>query len=1372
MWAEASTKFNVVIIRNPFDISDRVIASSEFEGKSISDLISRVSCPLAISVSGGIIEPENYSTTIPQAGDAVVICPIPQGGSGGGKGILRLVAIIALTVVSGGIAAGTILPGLGGAAGSITSMAAAGALMVGGTLLVNAILPPIVPKAPSFNNSTDSPTYGADGAKNTSLEGVAYPVCYGEHRMAGNRIGTYTENVGTDQYLYLLINAGEGEIAGIRDIEINKQPISYYKDVQVRKVLGTADQQPIGWFNKTITPVSASVPLSRQVVTRRTNGEVDALRLDFVFQGGLYHLKKDGTRVNSSVTINAVIKNVATGQSITKKLVVTSRTNATLRRSVLFDDLPQGKYTVDVSRTTDVSKSQTTSNAVSLIDINEIVNETINYKHTALLALRIKMTNQLNNIPNVTFINEGLLIKVWDKTLRKLVRKASSNPAWAAYDGMTNTRYGGSIAESSINLKKFITWANFADSQGLTFNGVLDGVSGLWDALQPIMRIGHGKIVMMGTKYSVSVEMPDSPKMMYSQANMIEGSFSIDWLGTQDRANEVEVIFYDKNNSYKPKPVRVYDGEALAKGQIQRLVSITLLGCDNEETAYYEAELALNMNKYILQTVSFDVYIDSISSEIGDVVYVQHNMPKWGNSGRLNSKSTESILVIDEDVTEADTVLVARSAQIIKTCKVTRQTANIVYLDTMTADMKPKRAVTASGEDIPVLDSYYGTGVGWGVILDTDATFPIDSVIELWDTEIMEERSCWVGDDGLVNLHTPLSEPPDFDANYMIGKSGKVKKPFRILGINGNSDFVRTITAIEYNESVYDRSQQFASTHNYSNFKSFTGSSIDDVSERLIGLTGLDTEITVDFSNDHNQYLNSSIEVSFDGGATFDEKGSSSNQVKFYASTGDQLLIKAVARSVSGLIAPANQIAEYSYSVQGKITPPANVANLEWIVEQGGIALSWDPVADIDVKGYVVRKGLAWESGTAVNSLVQTANLSIPLSLTVSDTYHVRAIDLGGRLSVESAIIDVVLNKPPPVLGFNAIRNGPQISMTWSLSPDSNVSEYELREGDTWLKSALVTVTSGSSYALPTKGGNIRRFWIKARHISGLASVDAMFASVVDQVVQLKNVLHTTDEKADGWPGVSLNTRRLPGNSGLVMTDNSLYAEYFLPISLAKPVTAHNTLEMNIDAAIGSPPSMSELNYPFSDVRAGISYSGGASGADLSVAQYIAKKDTNITHGVLDFALSSSVSSVQGGETSISQGIKHAKGRATHGVLSSPLSNIGWEVSLPEVFSLRAWHNYVDKSETGRLVIWRIQSAGESLLVSYFPERKCVELLGSDDKSVEVLFPLIPGDIVFMGVSQGLEKRKLLIATPNGKTAFGNVLASPIGAIDTVRMSS
>lgn len=138
----------------------------------------------------------------------VFFITLPTGGDSG-TNPLAMVAMIALTVYTGGLAAS----GFGGVmgAGEMAAGMTAGAIMVGGAMLINAVFPP--PGLPnSATPSTGSPTYALQAQGNAARLGSPIPVNYGRMRIYPDfAAAPYTEFESNEQYLYQLFCIGQGE---------------------------------------------------------------------------------------------------------------------------------------------------------------------------------------------------------------------------------------------------------------------------------------------------------------------------------------------------------------------------------------------------------------------------------------------------------------------------------------------------------------------------------------------------------------------------------------------------------------------------------------------------------------------------------------------------------------------------------------------------------------------------------------------------------------------------------------------------------------------------------------------------------------------------------------------------------------------------------------------------------------------------------------------------------------------------------------------------------------------------------------------------------------------------------------------------------
>lgn len=897
---EATNEISIHRILNPFNPRDFVSEVQPWiSGRTIAEYFPLGSVSQIVSVNGRIIPADEFKTTYLDCGDNVVTCPIPQGG-GDDKSILSMVAMIAVAVFAPQVAlAMNGAMGLGLASGSLgMAMLTAGVTMAG-SLIVQSIFAPSKPTEASEKSTT---SYGVDGAKNTSLEGVPVPINYGKFRMGGNIVGMHVMNDGDTQLLYMLINAGEGPVASITDIELDDNPVGDYKDVEVQVRLGTPNQASIPWFDDTIVPISKNLKLTTNWITHTTDSEVDKLRLDFSAPSGLFKINK-GSAATEEVTVGMEIQyrmvgdtawtgmslqNVVTGSRGVEAVYDTTAgsydqdgnfwrinpqtgeqerytpvttwkytdTNApvsevdlayiqdnydisvsaatvptysqaaemkaakrsAVRRSYESGRLEQARYEVRCRRTTAKSTEENVSDEIYLTDVNEILMEPMSYPNTALVGVKIKLGEQINNVPRVTFLHGGKVISVFGKPFDTAPKEiwhevASTNPAWIVWDILTNRRYGGGMPTSRLDFYAFKRLAQRCLDANLDWNGPIDSQMNVWDATQYVLRAGHAQIVNVGTRWTVVSERPASPVMMFSVANMVENTYRETWLPVNDRANEVDVTFFDKEDKYKQRTIKVYDPVALTAGSKQRTSAVTLYGVVDYERAYQEGMFMMNLNRFILKTISFSAPMEAIACTVGDLIYVQHDMPNWAQAGRLEAGSTSSVLKLDRPVNmeigKTYKVLLHRDSVVKYSGTISAISGDFVTLTGFANLTQVDRLKTAT-RDVRVLEVYDNGSV---VVESTDG-LAVGNTYELHALDVIEERSVVLnpGDQTTVTLQSALTSAPRQYTQWMFGETTKVKKPFRIRSISGSAEYTREIQAVQYDERVY-QFDRFASQH-------------------------------------------------------------------------------------------------------------------------------------------------------------------------------------------------------------------------------------------------------------------------------------------------------------------------------------------------------------------------------------------------------------------------------------------------------------------------------------------------------------------------------------------------------------------------------
>lgn len=105
--------------------------------------------------------------------------------------------------------------------------------------------------------------------------------------------------------------------------------------------------------------------------------------------------------------------------------------------------------------------------------------------------------------------------------------------------------------------------------------------------------------------------------------------------------------------------------------------------------------------------------------------------------------------------------------------------------------------------------------------------------------------------------------------------------------------------------------------------------------------------------------------------------------------------------------------------------------------------LRWDPVQDLDLYNYEVRRGgNTWENSTYFWQGVTTL-LEVPTPTTTT-TYWIKALDTSGNYSQTAASLQIVINPPlAPAVNFSVVQNSVILNWTTTNQQDSlPISEY------------------------------------------------------------------------------------------------------------------------------------------------------------------------------------------------------------------------------------------------------------------------------------------------------------------------------------------
>ena len=665
---------NVIIVKNPFKPEQHETQYMPFKkGKPVS-YYHKAQGEWVYSINGH----EVTIDTIVNDDDYIVAMPKIEGKFFG------VLLSIGMAVFTGGIASGAIF--------GIQSLIWRTVLSMAVGMIGNAVIYKLTAPKVDRSNSEQSTTYGWGGTKTVTGQGYPLAVTYGRMKSAGMLLSRHVISDGDKQYLNLLYCAGEGELSKIEDIRINSNPISNYKDVQVDIRLGTNDQTVIPNFNDNFADQGLNYELKSDWSVQQVQGDAcDAIELTIGFPNGLYYSNDSGGMDKTSVTVDAEIRKVGTQEwqslplsnnkglsgHVKKKPKqwffidksnrdiansnyaghIWEATNSAFYRVFRFDNLEKAKYEVRMRCSGKDGTSLRHVNKVYWTQLTQIIYDDFVHPGKALIGIKALATSQLSGSdPDVSWIQERSKVWVFNPYNNQYEEKPADNPAWAAYDLLHICRkIGGEYVVfgqpyGRIDYDAFNAWAEKCTLNKFTFNYIYDSATRLWDALKYPETVGRGKVIPAGTRFTCVSDYQSSPVQLFTVANIKYGSFTEEFQGVEARANSIELSFINKDKDYERDVIPVYGDTYDESNSLTNPAQIELMGCTSLEQAYRHGKHYLRCNKYEIRTVTFEAFTDAIACTVGDIILVQHDVPEWGEGGRVVAVNGQTI-TLDKEVT-------------------------------------------------------------------------------------------------------------------------------------------------------------------------------------------------------------------------------------------------------------------------------------------------------------------------------------------------------------------------------------------------------------------------------------------------------------------------------------------------------------------------------------------------------------------------------------------------------------------------------------------------------------------------------------------------------------------------------------------------
>ena len=346
-----------------------------------------------------------------------------------------------------------------------------------------------------------------------------------------------------------------------------------FQNVTFTPRFGTSNQTYIPGIAaiETENPVGTNVTASSPVTQTISNTSVNAIRITIGFPS-IQKFEDDGDIVGTSVslTMKVIENDGTTTTALTDTITGRSKDPYFRDYKIEFASTISFPVQVRVERDTADSTESTLVDAFQWVSFTEIINEQRPYADIAHVGIRFD-AEQFPQIPTRMYKIRGIKVKIphnatvqsdgsisYSGTFNgtfKTNKEFSSDPAWILYDLLTNTRYGASLSETTIDQYAFYSASVYNSTQ------VDDGVGGTEPRFSCNVNINNGNeaftlvndlcaVMRVMPFYSagsitISQDRPADPVYQFTLANVLDGGFTYAGTSLKTRHTIVNVGYFD-----------------------------------------------------------------------------------------------------------------------------------------------------------------------------------------------------------------------------------------------------------------------------------------------------------------------------------------------------------------------------------------------------------------------------------------------------------------------------------------------------------------------------------------------------------------------------------------------------------------------------------------------------------------------------------------------------------------------------------------------------------------------------------------------------------------------------------------------------------
>jgi predicted phage tail protein len=1308
-----------------------------------------------------------WGVTRARAGKTVYLRAVPQGGNGKNPLASILMVVVAVAAIATGQVYGLALAqavgGAGIAAGSAaaavgSAVIAAGVSLVG-AMIVSALFPP-----PRSDSGTTTARYQITGTQN-QLQPYAYiPRVFGRRRLYPMLAAhSYSENQGNDQYIRMLLCVGYGPLK-IEDIRIGDTPIGVFANVQIETREGWLSDAPVTLYTTDINEQHLQIEMhstnvndgNADYVSRFTEINTSEIIVDVSCLAGLAHFKSDGGREAQSVQASVQYRQAGTSSWLTPAwtnsgddglgtnglITIKDLSTSTAVRSGHFKTPFASQWEVRVRRNQAERDPAHDADTIYWTALRSIKYQApVTQKGLALIALRIKATEQLNGVPDAVNCLASSYLPTWSSNSApgQYTWQVSQNPAWAyllamLYRGLDDPL----IPPTRIDHPALLSWAQACDAAAIndpgrprwTFNAVFEGGS-VFTALQQIANSCRASFSMRDGKYSVFVDLPQTvPVQHITPRNSSNYSGNKAWA---DLPHALRITINNEDKNFADDEVLVFD-DGYDQSNATKYETLPMSGCTRSAQAWREGRYFIAAAKLRPETHTVTMDIENLRCTLGDFVRFSYDVVSIGlNTGRIKARLWDA-----------------------------------------SGNIKGYQL------DGPVqMDGGRSYAMRVRMVDGSSTTLSLVTYVGVSDT---------------VTLISPISAglAPDGDDLYMYGEASRESAPMIIKSIKPSSNLTATVTMVDAQPGVWTAdSQAIPAFDDYVTQQTpfqqqgpqppviSTILSDETVIERLSDGT-LQDRILVTLAPQSGGFVPAAgFETQYRiSGAVKWTDGPNTTPADpncYIAPVLELGFYDLRVRAVSKYGVPSTWTQVNAYQVIGKTSKPQDVTGFAATANAAGAQLTWNQNPDIDLAGYTLKSGGNWDTATLLSQVMSGTSYFLQFTDALPKTVLIKAVDVLGNESVNAAVLTTQAVAPEDVTDFQVYPQSDSFMFKWVKIADAGY-EYEIRCGDAWALGQVVGRFAGDTATVkwPVSTADHVTFWIKALSQAGLYSADARYATIYAEPLPSRNMVFTRDFVGASFPGVKLDMT-LDGEfldlSKNVSGSNQPAGDYYEEIVLSNSFYARNwmTLRANSVSQAGLSWDAATFAWDSPDDPTWQGVLGDADGAQVKA--YIATAQALDSSVVEGWRLNGSLAGTKGTAPVEQVGISYAPAWFSNGLDVTAKTRASWAVAVPATFSLTFDFrpDQVNTSDDSALV--KLAGPAYSLLLFFDRLSGTFALVDPLGQRLEIALPLELGDNLVFAISQSSSQRSLFGATRRYPTPVAaQAPFAPLGTFSTLAL--